>query len=109
MSGKIFVYYNGEEVGTGNISKLEVDSTQYDTTTFRKDVPDDIMMSFTIQDKDTIEYIMEFLQMVRRRRRKHYMQPHYINRFHPRKVIKQYQCRIRNRPNSGHGFKNNKY
>ena len=109
MNDKIIFYYNGEEVGTGNISKLEVDSTQYDTTTFRKDVPDDIMISFTIQDYDTIETINEFLKIVRRRRRKLYVQPHYINRFHPRKVIKQYQCRIRNRPNSGHGFKNNKY
>jgi hypothetical protein len=36
-----------------------------------------------------------------------YSQP-YRERLHPTKVITPRRCRIRNRPNSGHSFKNNK-
>lgn len=36
-----------------------------------------------------------------------YSQP-YRERLHPTKVIAPRRCRIRNRPNSGHSFKNNK-
>lgn len=36
-----------------------------------------------------------------------YSQP-YFERLHPTKVITSRRCRIRNRPNSGHSFKNNK-
>lgn len=36
-----------------------------------------------------------------------YSQP-YRERLHPTRVITPRRCRIRNRPNSGHSFKNNK-
>ena len=37
-----------------------------------------------------------------------YSQPPYRERMHPKDVVVFSRCRIRNRPNSGHSFKNNK-
>ena len=34
-----------------------------------------------------------------------YSQPIYRERMHPKNVVVFRRCRIRNRPNSGHGFK----
>ena len=34
-----------------------------------------------------------------------YSQPPYRERLHPKDVVAFHRCRIRNRPNSGHGFK----
>ena len=33
-----------------------------------------------------------------------YSQPPYRERMHPKDVVVFHRCRIRNRPNSGHGF-----
>ena len=34
-----------------------------------------------------------------------YSQPPYVEKLHSKKVVTYRRCRIRNRPNSGHGFK----
>lgn len=173
MSDKVFFYCNGEEISTGNFSKLDFDSTQDAPAPFHRNVSFNIVIKSVLLDIGdtnvvTITNLNELFEMAHQLFSESYFlnfkmwvlklqqmqhiemmkaslselseefkklrvpsypdyqfilnpvikdisylhkkkRDTYINRFHPRKVIKQYQCRIRNRPNSGHGFKNNKY
>lgn len=173
MNDKVSFFCNGQEVGTYSMSKLEVDSTQYDATPLHgKDILS-LTISFAIasisvtrkRHPDDLNEVLEkaksvltesaflnFKSFVIQSQQPRYMEAVLANqhdlfeelkmlsimngpdeefilnplikdiayshnpkrdasvlRFHPRKVIKQYRCRIRNRPNSGHGFRNNKY
>lgn len=84
-----------------------IDAPNADAPTFRHDIPNDITITFIIEDvnEDFFEKLKDPYEENHRRYRKPYVQPHYINRLHPCTVIAQRKCRIRNRPNSGHGFK----
>ena len=48
-----------------------------------------------------IEYLKPDYILVKQK----YSQPPYLERLHPKDVVVFRKCRIRNRPNSGHGFK----
>lgn len=101
--------YNSGPILSSGIIDLPIDAPNADAPTFRHDIPNDITITFIIEDinEDFFEKLKDPYEENHRRYRKPYVQPHYINRLHPCHVIAQRKCRIRNRPNSGHGFYNN--
>lgn len=85
-SSRIFLINNGEVVGTGSVSKIEFEEPP-------------VADSYSDQEEDIKNKIKEYDIKER------YPIPFYRERLNPKRLILRRKCRIRNRPNSGHGFK----
>ena len=85
-SSRVFLIKNGEIVGTGSVSKIEFEDPS-------------IADSYSDQE----EYIKNKIKEYDIKEK--YQIPFYRERLNPKRLILRRKCRIRNRPNSGHGFK----
>jgi len=114
----LYIITDGSNIVSANVSKIELEPEIEEPTISELllDIGKELSMSFEMEIQPCMEEQLQELRefhikvikdvkpdgiLVKRK----YSQPPYRERMHPKNVVVFRRCRIRNRPNSGHGFK----